>query len=452
MGMSRLSRNGSGKASGNGFGAQVIRDRIKELRRVKAKELLANPKNWRRHPKAQAEALRGLLGEIGYADALLARELADGRLMLIDGHLRAEITPNMMLPVLVLDVTDVEADKLLLTLDPLAGLAQTDPERIKELLSTVETDSEAVGALLEIIAHQAGVELTQPEQLADPQPLIDQAVELRQKWGTQSNQLWRIGPHRLLCADSRDRSAVEWLMSGGRESFRMIWCDPPYAINYASKNAYLNRSDRGNRIQKPIANDDLSPAQAQSLFETTLKVGLRFAVAGAVCYATVPSGSMLPYFIAGFEGSGLSFKHLLVWVKNQFVIGLADYHYRHEAILYGWLENGPHYFVDDRTQDSVFEVDKPQISDLHSTMKPVELVARMIANSSRPGDILYDPFAGAGTTMLAAHQLRRIAYTAEIDSAYAAVSLERMSQLGLEPELLETPAGLRRAMSTRLGR
>src|SRR6266478_3601337 len=118
-----------------------IRDRIKELRRVKAKELLANPKNWRRHPKAQAEALRGLLGEIGYADALLARELPDGRLMLIDGHLRAEITPNMMLPVLVLGVTEAEADKLLLTLDPLAGLAQADAERIEELLATVKTDS-----------------------------------------------------------------------------------------------------------------------------------------------------------------------------------------------------------------------------------------------------------------------------------------------------------------------
>jgi DNA modification methylase len=216
----------------------------------------------------------------------------------------------------------------------------------------------------------------------------------------------------------------------------MIWCDPPYAINYASKNAYLNRSDRGNRNRKPITNDDLSPRQAQSLFETSLKVGLRFAHAGAACYATVPSGSMLPYFIAGFEGSGLSFKHLLVWVKNHFVIGLSDYHHRHEAILYGWLENGPHYFVNDRTKDSVFEVDKPHVSDLHSTMKPVDLVARMIANSSKPGEIVYDPFGGAGATMLAAHQLRRIAYAAEVDAGYVAVSLERLTELGLKPELL----------------
>jgi DNA modification methylase len=84
----------------------------------------------------------------------------------------------------------------------------------------------------------------------------------------------------------------------------------------------------------------------------------------------------------------------------------------------------------------VFEVDKPHASDLHSTMKPVELVARMIANSSKPGEIVYDPFAGAGTTLLAAHQLRRIAHAQEIDPGYVAVSLERMSQLGLKPELL----------------
>ena len=121
-----------------------IRDRIKELRRVKAKELLANPKNWRRHPKAQVEALRGLLAEVGYADALLVRELADGRLMLIDGHLRAETTPNAEVPVLILDVTEEEADKILLTLDPLAAMAETDSERIQALLETVRSDSEAV--------------------------------------------------------------------------------------------------------------------------------------------------------------------------------------------------------------------------------------------------------------------------------------------------------------------
>jgi len=107
-------------------GASTIRDRIRELRRVRAADLLPNPKNWRRHPKAQANALRDLLAEIGYADALLAREVADGRLMLIDGHLRAETTPDLDVPVLILDLDEAEADKLLLTLDPLASLAESD--------------------------------------------------------------------------------------------------------------------------------------------------------------------------------------------------------------------------------------------------------------------------------------------------------------------------------------
>jgi DNA modification methylase len=387
-------------------------------------------------PQAQAEALRGLLAEVGYADALLARELPEGKLMLIDGHLRAETTPHMMVPVLVLDVTEEEADKLLLTLDPLAGLAQADAERIKALLTTVRTDSEAVGTLLETIAgQQAWQAVNQPGPLADPDFQIEKAAELQKKWGTQLGQLWQIGPHRLLCGDCRLSRDVGRLWGDG--GFRMVWTDPPYGVNYAAKNQYLNRTDRGSRIQKPIENDALSPEETKALFQTALKEGLAFAAPGAVCYASVPSGPLLPYFIAGFEGSGLSFKHLLIWVKQHFVIGMSDYHYRHEPILYGWVENGAHYFTNDRTQDSVFEVEKPHLSDLHPTTKPVELVACMIANSSRRGEAVYDPFCGSGTTLLAAHQLGRIGYGMDIDPGYVAVTLERMTQLGLKPELAD---------------
>jgi hypothetical protein len=140
-----------------------IRDRIKELRRVKAKDLIPNSKNWRVHPKAQAAALRGLLSEIGYADALLARELPDGRLQLIDGHLRAETTPNAMVPVLILDVNDSEADKILLTLDPLAAMAEADTERIGQLLQTVRSDSPAVEELLRRTAGDQVWRLIHPE-------------------------------------------------------------------------------------------------------------------------------------------------------------------------------------------------------------------------------------------------------------------------------------------------
>jgi ParB-like chromosome segregation protein Spo0J len=121
-----------------------IRDRIKELRRVPASRLRPNPKNWRVHPRSQQDALRGVLAEVGYADALVARELPDGSLELIDGHLRAETTPDQEVPVLVLDVDEKEAAKLLALLDPLAGLAETNQDALAELLSEVETENQAV--------------------------------------------------------------------------------------------------------------------------------------------------------------------------------------------------------------------------------------------------------------------------------------------------------------------
>lgn len=136
-----------------------IRDRIKELRRVKASELRPHPKNWRTHPATQQDALRGVLAEIGYAGALVARELADGALELIDGHLRAETTPDMEVPVLVVDLNDAEAAKLLAVHDPLAGMAEVNEEVLAELLADVETQNDAVQALLdEMLGRDEGRE------------------------------------------------------------------------------------------------------------------------------------------------------------------------------------------------------------------------------------------------------------------------------------------------------
>jgi hypothetical protein len=135
-----------------------IRDRIKELRRVRAADLRPNPRNWRVHPPEQQAALRGVLAEIGYADALLARELPDGTLMLVDGHLRAETTPESLVPVLVLDVDEAEADKILLTHDPLAGMATASSEHLHALLNEVQTDSAALRQLCDALAMQLPAE------------------------------------------------------------------------------------------------------------------------------------------------------------------------------------------------------------------------------------------------------------------------------------------------------
>jgi len=129
-----------------------IRDRIKELRRVPASELIPNPKNWRTHPVTQQDALRGVLAEVGYADALIARETPEG-LMLVDGHLRAETTPDSDVPVLVLDIDEAEADLILATLDPLAAMADRDSEALNDLISTLEVNNEAVFDMLEQMGH-----------------------------------------------------------------------------------------------------------------------------------------------------------------------------------------------------------------------------------------------------------------------------------------------------------
>ncbi len=145
-----------------------IRDRIKGLRRVRAGLLKPHPKNWRTHPESQREALRGVLAEIGYADALLARELPDGSLELIDGHLRAEVSPDVEAPVLVVDLDDAEADKLLAVLDPLAAMAGRDDEALAALLATVESENAALGGLLESM-------LQEPSPLDDVNPKTEDA-------------------------------------------------------------------------------------------------------------------------------------------------------------------------------------------------------------------------------------------------------------------------------------
>ena len=135
----------------------MIRDRIKEFRRVPASQLIPNPKNWRTHPDAQKSALRGVLEEIGFADACLARELPTGELMLVDGHLRAETAADETVPVLVLDVTEDEADTILATLDPLAAMAVADEEKLAALLGEVSTDNESVKTLLDFVSSSAGL-------------------------------------------------------------------------------------------------------------------------------------------------------------------------------------------------------------------------------------------------------------------------------------------------------
>lgn len=178
-----------------------IRDRIRELRRVPAGELQPNPRNWRSHPEAQRDALRGLFAEIGYAGALLARELEDGSLQLIDGHLRAETTPEAVVPVLVLDVSAAEADKILLTHDPVAAMAETDRAQLAALLVDAEFVSPHVEQLLDGLARTAA-EADQDEPEVEERP----EVEIPEAWQIV-----------VECRDEEDQRAIfERLRNEGR--------------------------------------------------------------------------------------------------------------------------------------------------------------------------------------------------------------------------------------------
>jgi DNA modification methylase len=261
---------------------------------------------------------------------------------------------------------------------------------------------------------------------------LDKASELQRKWNTAPGQLWSAKPHRIWCGDARELRKD--LFAENR--IRLIWCDPPYGVRLSSKNEQLNRLDRGSRNQRAIVNDDLTAEQTGALLCDVLKAAIPYCHRGAACYTCAPAGRMLPVFIDAFDRSGFTFRWQLAWVKQSFVLSLgADYHLGHENVLYGWLGDGPHYFVDDRTKSSVFTVDRPMANDLHPSQKPLSLIAQMVANSCSGGEMVFDPFCGSGSTLVAAHQIGRVGYGVEIDPAFVAVTLERLSALGLKPEL-----------------
>jgi hypothetical protein len=153
----------------------AYRIRIKELRHILASELIPNPKNWRTHPKAQREAVKGILSEIGYADALIARETPAG-IELLDGHLRAETTPDQKVPVLILDLNDEEADKLLATLDPLAGMAIQDDEALRSLLTDIQFETDILGDLMQELSSEM------PDALAEWQNMPEFAQPDATAW------------------------------------------------------------------------------------------------------------------------------------------------------------------------------------------------------------------------------------------------------------------------------
>jgi DNA modification methylase len=239
-----------------------------------------------------------------------------------------------------------------------------------------------------------------------------------------------------VCGDCTDKEVVNAVAFGNID---LIVSDPPYSVSYADKNKSLNAVAFGNRIQTPIENDHLSTEEtASKIWLPAFKNMYDIAKPGCAYYVSAPQGGDQMMMMMMLVEAGWLVKHELIWVKNNHVLGRADYQYKHEPIIYGWKPGAGHYFIDSRSEVSTWEIDKPLNSDLHPTQKPLELVERAIRNSSRQGEIVADFFVGSGTTLIGCQKLGRRCMAIDSDPAYCAVTLQRWHDLtGLDPQRID---------------
>jgi len=353
---------------------------------------------------------------------LLARELADGTLMLVDGHLRAETTPEQEVPVLVLDIDEAEADKLLLSLDPLAALAETNSQALDTLLREVDTGSEGLQQMYSDMAEVADLYQAEPVEVVEdevPEPPVDPI--------TKPGDLWLLGEHRLLCGDSTKADDVERLMAGAKAG--MMVTDPPYGVNYDPEMRSTAKS-----VGK-IANDDrASWLDAWSLF------------AGDVAYVW-HANRFTSLVLEELESSGLKYVQMIVWKKPYPTFSMMNYHWQHEPCWYCVRPSGSRNWVGSPKESTVWDMTQPkdpygrsgEDKTPHPTQKPVEAMARPIRNHDH--QIIYDPFLGSGTTLIAAEQLGRKCYGMEISPQYCDVIVQRWETLTGKKAELEKPNG-----------
>jgi hypothetical protein len=383
-----------------------IRNRVKALRTVKASELAPNPKNWRTHPKAQQDALRGILAEVGYADALLARELPDGSLMLVDGHLRAETTPEQEVPVLILDINEAEADKLLLSLDPLAALAETNAQALDALLREVDTGSEGLQQMYADLAEAAELYQDEAKEIVEdeiPEPPVDPI--------TKPGDLWILGEHRVLCGDSTKAADVERLMGGSKADLCLT--DPPYGLGdtTSDKNNYNEYDDTRINLIKTISGFfPLAKSVARCVVFTPGN--------GNTSLYESPTWTMAWFTPAGVGRGPWGF---CCWQP---------------ILCYGKdpkLAKGKGCHPDALTHTEASE----KLG--HPCTKPIKLWCWLMERTSEKGEAIYEPFGGSGTTLIAAEQLGRKCYGMEISPAYCDVIVKRWETLtGKKAELEES--------------
>lgn len=382
--------------------------------------LKPSPKNRNKHPQEQIERLAKILEYQGWRYPI---KVSNQSGFITSGHgrlLAAKSLGQTEVPVNFQDYESEEQEYADIQADnAIASWAELD-------LAGINTDLEQLGPDFDL--DMLGIKdfVLEPadkygDQDADSIPGVQSAV-------VSPGELYHLGNHRLLCGDSTYAASVSKLMNG--EKADMVFTDPPYGISYQKDMSQLEATARNRRKDgKIVSNDELTGEKLLIfLFNSIQAWPLK---PGGVFYVCSPSGCTELYFR---KALGELLRECIVWNKDQFVFGRQDYHWKHESILYGWAEGAGHYFVDDRTQNTVWDCPRPKKSEEHPTMKPVELVERAIRNSSRSGENLFDGFAGAGTAFIACEKTNRKCYGMEIDPIYCGVILDRWAKFtGKDP-------------------
>jgi len=413
-----------------------IRDRITDLRRVPASELIANPLNWRRHPQSQSDALKGVLDAIGFADAVIARETPDG-LELIDGHLRTDVMGDDPIPVLVVDLNDDESLQLLLTLDPLAMMAEKDDETVAMILDKVSFDDDAVMRMLE------DLEMISPPPLPDivdvPEVDPDLTDELQAKWQTSDGQVWQVGNHRIMCGNNA--TDLSTLMDGALGN--MVVTSPPYNQDIQSFKPSGMHTEAPNFINR------MSSAYMDTKDEDEYRQE-QLALLLELAHHMVPNASIFynhkiryrdKHIISPLEWLlelPFPIRQEIIWNRGSSITMNARMLIPADERIY-WIRTGEDFtFHDDveiKSWTNVWDIGAR--NEYHvSAPFPNELPNRCIRMVSDPGDLVLDPYLGSGTTMAVAEQLGRRCYGMEINTAYVAVALERMELMGYTPKLV----------------
>ena len=427
----------------------------------KLKELVAadyNPRKALTPEDSEYQKIKRSIEEFGYVDPIIINE--DGTI--IGGHQRCTVLKDLGYE--EADVVVVSLDKqrekaLNIALNKITG--EWDELKLKDLLLDLDLgdyDISLTGFEQEDLAELVDNLAVEPEAMDDDfdgEAVLEDIVEPKTKLG----DVWKLGRHRLMCGDSTSQEDVATLMRG--EMADLIITDPPYNVNYGDKAEMLDTYlQKGHRNNSRIKNDNMDNESFYSFMLQIYQSAYEFMRDGAAIYV-FHAESTGHIFRQAFLDAGLKLAQCLIWEKNAFVLGRQDYQWRHEPCLYGWKEGAAHYFINDRTQDTVIledDVDfeamkkadliayiedmhrrykdqtsviyenKPTRNDIHPTMKPVTLIGRLMSNSSKSGWNVLDLFGGRGSTLMAAEQLGRTAFLMELDEKFCDVIVKRWEE------------------------